>query len=226
MKNAIYKKVMRVVIAIITATALTGASIAMSPSANAYNGSNAASYARNYYQKYNPEYNKYSSDCTNFASQAAYAGGEKKTNPTKISTGVTGTSSYWYSYKYSLTKKILFWTTTKEGWAESSTWVRVAGGQGFYDYFKSRKTLTVTKDYGTIRANARLGDIVQVMAKGESAKSHSMVVGDLVKAVINGKTGVEVVFYYHTNDTRRTLPDFDNRYGKGTGTNTYTVYKM
>jgi len=103
------------------------------------------------------------------------------------------------------------------GWAETTSWVRVSGSNRFYDYFKG-KVVLVSKDLNAIRSKARIGDIIQVMTKGESEKSHSMIVGK--------KTSSEITLYYHTTDTFRTLASFDGAYGKGHGTNTYTVYRM
>ena len=188
----------------------------------AYNGTNAANYARTWYSGYNSQYNNYTNnggDCTNFASQCAFAGGQAKTNPSKVTIGVTGTTSYWYSYKYIQTNYFLFWQVSSYPvWAESSSWVRVAGGQGFFDYFRYRKTTIVSKDLNYIRSQARLGDIIQVQAKNASAKGHTTVVG--------AKSATEITLYYHTNNTYRTLASFDSLFGYGAGTNTYTIYRM
>ena len=195
-------------------------SLTLAPPAYSYNGSSAAAYARAHYSSstYNSNYGKFSSDCTNFASQAVYAGGQAMTRPSKINSGITTTSSYWYSYKATMQLSFFLWTWKVPVFAQSSSWVRVAGGQGFYDYFKSRKTTYVSKDLNYIRSKAQLGDVIQVMTQGESAKSHSTIVG--------AKTATEITLYYHTNDTYRTLLSFDKAYGKGLGTNAYTLYHM
>jgi len=214
----------RMAVAMTMAMVATGLSISLAPTADAYNGQKAAEYARKHYNNYNKEYNAHKADCTNFASQAAKAGGQSIHRPSKISIGVTQTKSYWYSIKKTTSTNFMFYTTNKTGWGESTTWVRVAGGYGFFDYFRTRKPLTISSNLRTIRDNARLGDIAQVQGRNESARGHTMVVGWRNGSKVPG--GVEITFYYHSNDTWRALADFDRRYGKGAGTNTYTIYKM
>lgn len=190
----------------------------------AYNGNAAAQYAKNWYDSANSSYNDYhgrGGDCTNFASQCVYAGGAKEEKPSKMTPdSVLKTKTYWFSDKYIRTNYFLgFKVSSYPVWAESSSWVRVAGGYGFYDYWKQEgKTLIVSSDLSYIRSQARVGDVIQVQAKGSSAKGHSTIVG----AKANG----EITLYYHSSDTYKTLAAFDKAYGKGSGTNTYTIIRM
>lgn len=190
----------------------------------AYDGTAAANYAKKWYNSLNTTYNDYhkaGGDCTNFASQCVYAGGAKEEKPTTIKIdSVLTTKKYWFSDKYIRTNYFLgFKVSSYPVWAESTSWVRVAGGYGFYDYWKQEgKTLIVSSDLSYIRSQARLGDIIQVQAKGSSAKGHSTVVG--------AKTSDEITLYYHSSDTYKTLAAFDKAYGKGSGTNTYTIIRM
>lgn len=210
----------------ILGTTAIGLSIIASMAINsfAYDGNAAAQYAKTWYNSANSTYNDYhgrGGDCTNFASQCVYAGGAKEEKPSKVTPGsVLETKKYWFSEKYIKTNYLLcFKVSSYPVWAESSSWVRVAGGYGFYDYWKREgKTIIVSSDLSYIRSEARLGDVIQVQAKGSSAKGHSTIVG--------AKTDSEITLYYHSNDTYKTLAAFDKSYGKGSGTNTYTIIRM
>lgn len=198
--------------------------VGMSLNCFAYNGEAAAKYAKKWYNSANSTYNDHhgnGGDCTNFASQCVYAGGAKEEKPSKKTPGsILTTKTYWFSDKYIQKNYFLcFQVSSYPVWAESSSWVRVAGGYGFYDYWKREgKTLIVSSDLSYIRSQARVGDVIQVQAKGSTAKGHSTVVG----AKANG----EITLYYHSSDTYKTLAAFDKAYGKGSGTNTYTIIRM
>lgn len=192
---------------------------------SAYNGANAATYAKKWYNGQNPQYNDYSGsggDCTNFVSQCVLAGGGAKKTPSYINPGeVVQTRSYWYSFKFIRTDYFFgFQVAQYPVWSESTSWIRVAGGYGFYDYWKNTvgKTVIITKNLSYLRSQARVGDVIQVQAQGSSAKGHSTIVGS--------KTSSEITLYYHSNNTCRTLASFDENYGKGRGTNTYTLIRM
>lgn len=95
---------------------------------SSYNASDAVSYARKWAKDRNTAYNSYTSDCTNFVSQAAHAGGISMKKPNTIKHGITTTTSYWYSKKHKFTG------TTGQASYEfdvSTSWIRVGD---FYKY--------------------------------------------------------------------------------------------
>jgi hypothetical protein len=82
-------------------------------SAHAYNGGSAASYADQYALSYNSAWNSFPDDCTNFASQALYAGGE----PMTANTGSVTDDHYWFDQ---------YFTWPYPGWVHTNSW-SVAG---------------------------------------------------------------------------------------------------
>lgn len=86
-----------------------------------YSDSAAVAYAKKYGTSRNTQYNKYSSDGTNFVSQCVKAGGKSMTKPSSIPTGVKSTTSYWYSVRYLDGNNEMHYK-----WKESSSFIRVA----------------------------------------------------------------------------------------------------
>lgn len=84
--------------------------------ASAYTGTNAAAYADNWATARNGSYPQFSSDCTNFVSQAASHGGYPFRN-----TGGSGTDSWWF----------LPASVTGSVWQYSTSWVNV---QAYYNF--------------------------------------------------------------------------------------------
>ncbi|MCL1790292.1 MAG: amidase domain-containing protein [Peptococcaceae bacterium] len=194
------------------------------PSAFAYNKQATANYAINWFQSYNSMYNRYEGeggDCTNFASQALYAGGIPMNTPSVIPQGVSGTSSYWYSKKY-IQNVYLFGVliSSTPVWRESSSWIRAAGGTGggFYEYWSNRYQVVTTTDKNYIRSNSQVGNVIQVQASNRTVRHHSVIVGQ--KSAVN-----ELFLYYHSPNNARQLDNFDANFGQGKGTNKYTVYR-
>ena len=141
----------------------------------------------------------------NFASQAARRGGQPLHLARDAKVGLTATTGHWYSKKVG--KK----------WAESTSWIRISDFQKYIGNLKSISN--PLKSLDAVRKQARLGDIVLVKGKGHKSPGHVMIVGSIKK---NG----EIVLYYHTNDTFKTLKDFNKKYNEGKLGNTYYVVRM
>lgn len=214
------KKILSVLAVVIIA--LTSLSF---PTFAYYNGQAAANYAKAHYEtkNYNTNYNNYTGkggDCTNFISQCVKAGGKQMSYyPNRKAGEVKETKTYWYSQKYTVEKSFLGikWKTNE--WAESTSWVRVAGGYGFYNYWNNKVKCTEYRSLDQLRKNAAVGDVIQVRSVKSSGKTHSTIVGEKLS---NG----EIVLYYHTNDTCKKLAAFNEAFGDGSGNNIYTLFKF
>lgn len=155
--------------------------------ASTYNGTAAANYAlawaENGNKKRNPYYNTgWTNDCTNFASQAVYAGGKAMNKPSPLPNGVTESTSRWYSERIMEPEAYY--------WKESTSWIRVVD---FYSYWSSRAASV--KDYAPsaiaqLKADAVVGDIIQLAPSTGGARTHSM--------VVTKKENGKVFVTYHT----------------------------
>ncbi|HIZ40511.1 MAG TPA: amidase domain-containing protein [Candidatus Anaerobutyricum stercoris] len=137
--------------------------------ASSYNATNAVNYAKKWAEKRNDAYDSYSNDCTNFISQALYAGGISMRKPSTIKHGITDTTDYWFSKKHKFTGST--GRVTYE-YDVTTSWMRV---KAFYQY-ASAHGASVSK-YDTIsqlQNNAKLGDIVQL--KDDSGWYHSIII--------------------------------------------------
>ena len=177
----------------------------------AYDRDAAVKYASNYCTNYNSAYPKYSSDCTNFASQVLKAGGYKA-NPlpdSDVSYGDLGTvyktKEYWSAKKYTKSKLGII---KKTDFVSTSTWSNVdqLAGSSYYglqDYMVSEKKKTVNcysvseKGIKLLIKEAKKGDIVQI-AKKNSRFSHSYIVGKVANDKAKNRTDVYV--YAHTGN--------------------------
>ena len=203
------KKMLSILVVIIIA--LTSLSL---PTFAYYNGQAAANYAKDHYETY-PK-----ADCTNFISQCVKAGGkEMSKSPNRKPGKVEETKTYWYSQKYIVEKNFLGvkWKTNE--WAESTSWVRVAGGYGFYNYWNNKVKCIEYRDLDQLRKNAAVGDVIQVRSATKSGKTHSTIVGEKLS---NG----EIVLYYHTNDTCKEIVKFNMDIGDRSGNKIYTIFKF
>jgi len=116
-----------------------------------YTGSAAASYAYKYALSYNPNYISFRKDCTNFASQAIYAGGIKQQ--------LTNDTNYNYLKWY-------YSTST----SYSTSWINVD------DLFDVLDSNTI---YSTVKSSAsslQLGDIIQYDIGKDGNYEHTAVV--------------------------------------------------
>lgn len=133
-----------------------------------YSDSAAVKYARKYCESRNAQYNKYSSDCTNFVSQCVKAGGKNMTKPSSIPTGIKSTTTYWYSVRYLDGNNEVHYK-----WKESSSFIRVAD---FYTYWKGKGITTAS--YSTkakLQNGAAIGDVVQ-LKNGDGKWYHSIII--------------------------------------------------
>jgi Putative amidase domain len=149
-----------------------------------YNSSAAVSYAEQWGYKRNTAYNNHKYDCTNFASQAVYAGGKVERRPSSTpSVGITKTTSYWYSD--------IEWRTNYAVWREASSWVNV---DDFFWYWVSTKGLSYNK-YTTqsgVYNYASPGDIVQLQDQSSGDYYHTV--------VVTGKSNGVIYYSAHTGD--------------------------
>ena len=190
----------------------------------AYNANNAVKYARTYALKRNPFYPAFTSNCTNYVSQCAYAGGIKMKAPSKIkyNNDVNKCKKYWYFKKNS-----------KGKYSYSSTWSVVAKSDkdswwGFYNYMKSNGAKTY--EYGVktetqvnaFIAGCEVGDVIQVRKAGKKTKSHSCIVTE--KTYDSKKKQFDMKICYNTSDVKD--ESFRNKWlAFGTDV-TWTVIKL
>jgi hypothetical protein len=169
-----------------------------------YSGTSAASYAQKWAKSRNSLYNSHLKDCTNFVSQAVYAGGKSERKPSSISTGITSTTSYWYSDRYQE------WRTNYYvyRWKESSSWIGVAD---FYSYWSKYLSTTTSTSKSTIRSNAIVGDVIQ-FKNSEGRWYHSM--------IVTKKTSTDIYLSGHTNDS------LDKPFSNISGNSSYRVIKF
>ena len=158
-------------------------------------------YAHKYALKYNPAYRvpDSGSDCTNFVSQALYAGGLSM-NPSSIrgtSPGTKTTTSEWYYYNSpSATKK----TAYEKAVAVSTSWVRVAD---LYTYLAPHFETLTTTDTREVTRNLKEGYVIQ----------GGPLVGRYEHSAIVTKKNGHWAYTAHTNDRKdRAIKHYYNAY--------------
>lgn len=137
--------------------------------ASTYDRTKVSNYAKQYATKNNPSYKRYNANCTNFVSQAVYAGGKTQTKPSNIKNGIIDTTSYWYNNNYydCTGSNNCYWRDKI-----STSWIRVTD---FYSYWTSKGMgATTSTNKSTIISNANVGDVIQF--KNKSGWFHSVVV--------------------------------------------------
>lgn len=136
---------------------------------SSYNATNAANYAKKWAKARNDAYDNYSNDCTNFISQALYAGGIPMRKPSTIKHGITETTDYWFSKKHKFTGST--GRVTYE-YDVATSWIRV---KDFYKYASAHGATVIKYDkISQLQNNAKLGDIVQL--KNDSGWYHSIII--------------------------------------------------
>lgn len=113
------------------------------------NRTSIKNYAYNYWSSYNPSYRSYSSDCTNFVSQAVKAGGW---------TYVDGSRTSNYAWYYGL-----FTFTTSYTWAGAENWY----------WFSRNRPRAYTASYFS---QMEIGDVLQMDFTRDNVIDHSMIV--------------------------------------------------
>jgi hypothetical protein len=163
--------------------------LALASAASAYNGAAAASYADTYWQNYNsawPSFAGSGGDCTNFVSQALYAGGiGMRTSPT-----YSGTSAWYMVQK-------------KKRWSYSTSWVN-AQDQSIFALQSLPGVTQVASYYGlapgaTAPDDAQQGDVVLYDWNDDGVYDHEAIVTASDGANPDGTTNWDLVDA-HTND--------------------------
>lgn len=132
----------------------------------AYNRTAAAEYAVKWHNGRNPLYKNHAADCTNFVSQAVFAGGKAMKKPASRPSGITKDTNNWYSERYSL-------PAYNYGWRESSSWVNV---EDFKTFWAKTQSVVTSSSINTIISNANVGDVIQLQASSGSRFYHSLIV--------------------------------------------------
>ena len=149
----------------------------------AYNGSDAASYAKQYANGYNPAYPVFGADCTNFVSQCVYDGGMPML--------VGGTDAHWYIYNED---------ERSPSWAGADYfmrhWTKVRSS-GYYG--RAREVLIYSKDYilqnrNTVGNSIAVGDVVLYLDGVDSKAYHANIISTKYSM------GSPMVFYCSHNN--------------------------
>lgn len=157
-----------------------------SVAAQNYTASSAVAYARKWAKSRNSAYASYSSDCTNFVSQALAAGGIVMKKPSTISHGIYNTTSYWYSIKHQFTGTTGVLITYE--YDVSSSWINVSD---LYTYAKNNGATIITcSSLSSLQSTAKPGDVVQL--KNSGGWYHSI--------IITGGSSGSRTYCAHTTD--------------------------
>lgn len=149
----------------------------------AYNGSDAASYAKQYANSYNPDYPVFGEDCTNFVSQCVYDGGMPML--------VGDTDAHWYIYNVN---------ERSPSWAGADYfmrhWTKVRSS-GYYG--RAREVLIYSKDYilqnrNTVGNSIAVGDVVLYLNGADSKAYHANIISTKYSM------GSPMVFYCSHNN--------------------------
>lgn len=153
-----------------------------------WNGTAAANYAKKYYNTRNSEYNQHSLNCTNFVSQAVFAGGGIERRPSPRPNGINETTSHWYSDR---TYDCVGSNSCRYFYHESTSWIRVVD---FHSYWKGRGMgVTTSFSKSTIVSNSLVGDVIQLQRSSDGRWYHSM--------IVNRKANGTVYLAGNTNNT-------------------------
>jgi hypothetical protein len=163
--------------------------LGLASAASAYNGAAAAAYADTYWQNYNPSWPSFANsggDCTNFVSQALYAGGiGMRTSPT-----YSGDAAWYMAQK-------------RKRWSYSTSWVNAQDQSVFALQFLPGVT-QVASYYGvapgtTAADNAQQGDVVLYDWNNDGVYDHESIVTASDGTNPDGTTNWDLVDA-HTND--------------------------
>lgn len=140
------------------------------------NRNNVVAYANQYWQYYNVSYRSWSSDCTNFVSQAMRAGGWTDTGAPNAA------YNYWWYGNYT---------------GQSTSWVRAEGWYQFARVYSGRVTALSYVN------SLRPGDVLQVKYDGDAVINHSMIVtlyyGNMVYLTYHSNNRHNVSFTWYQN---------------------------
>ncbi len=151
-----------------------------------YNREKAIKYAKKWYDSYNKDYRKYSSDCANFVSQCLYAGGM-----TLMTLEEEGWHSFRYDKKgYDVTRILgVISYKYKYNWDVGEAW-RLADKQ--YKYFKNsvyaNKTIKITKksDISSLieKHKIKKGDLMYFDFDKDKKINHATIISSIKKGKI------------------------------------------
>lgn len=166
-------------------------------STNTLNLSNARAYAKKYYANYNPNYPRYSNDCTNFVSQILQAGGRRQVVK-QTTASLVSDNKYWFirslpSYK----------------WSRSASWTVVPD---LYSHLTRTQGAYSSTSKSNIIKNAKSGDVIQFKKSGADRYTHSMWIYE--------KTSTDLKLAGHTNNY------WNRGFNAVTGYKTYRIVKM
>ena len=179
MKNRIFKNCFSVVMALVMALSLNCAAFATytnGPRNTHYDRDLAADYVADYTTTTNSEYPNYDSiggDCTNFASQALYAGGMEMTSAVRYPDNA---SSWYYYYDSVGLGRSSSWTGAHEFrqyWADVNDY----GGKHAYEFVKYTAGDFSDEDtWMEIYNYLEPGDIVQYVRTSDWDTTHTQIV--------------------------------------------------
>jgi hypothetical protein len=170
------------------------ASLALASTASAssgYNGAAAAAYADTYWQTYNPAWPSFANqggDCTNFVSQAIYAGGiAMRTSP------LYNGNAAWYMQQ-----------NRRHHWTWAAPWVN-AQDQSIFDLQHLPGVTQVASYYGiapgqTVADNASQGDIVLYDFNNDGIYDHEAILVASDGLNPDGSTNWDDLVDAHTNN--------------------------
>lgn len=159
--------VARRLLPLVFAVALAALFASTASASSGYNGAAAAAYADTYWQNYNPAWPSFANqggDCTNFVSQALYAGGISM----RLSPPYSGNAA-WYMLK-----------NKHHGWSWAAPWVN-AQDQSIFALQHLPGVTQVASYYGiapgqTVADNASQGDIVLYDFNNDGVYDHEAIV--------------------------------------------------
>ncbi|MDO6632772.1 MULTISPECIES: amidase domain-containing protein [Bacillus cereus group] len=136
-------------------------------------------YVNNWWDKRNPDYEKWDpNDCMNYVSQILKAGGIEEKVPSYIKpSGIDTNKDYWYSKKQG-----------DNTFTESSTWINV---EDFYNFWSKTQRVIMPNELDIMR-DVEIGDVIQLQKKAGGRYYHAMF-------VVN-KDSETVYLTGHTND--------------------------
>jgi hypothetical protein len=150
---------------ILVVLALVALSAATSAAAVAYDGAAAATYADTYWQSYNPawpSFAKKGGDCTNFVSQALYAGGITM----RLSPPYVGDAA-WYLLQ-----------SKGRRWSNSLSWINVQSHQLFLGSLGATQVASYSgvAPGAVVPSNAAQGDVVIYDWNNDGVYDHESIV--------------------------------------------------
>lgn len=179
----------KLTVLVLCVLALVFASLALASAAFAYNGAAAAAYADAYWQTYNPAWPSFANsggDCTNFVSQALYAGGiSMRPSPT-----FSGNAA-WYMVK------------KRSRWSYAAPWVN-AQDQSLFLLQHLPGVTQVASYYGlapgaTAADQAQQGDVVLYDWNNDGVYDHEAIITASDGTNPDGTTNWDLVDA-HTNN--------------------------